>query len=455
MPYAQIHYPFENKEKFEKGFPAEFIAEGVDQTRAWFYYLHVISTAIKNSRAYNNVIVNGIVLAEDGKKMSKRLKNYPDPDEIMEKYGADALRFYLLSSPVMAAENLNFKESEVTELVRGMFRMLWNSYSFFVLYANIDKFNPATSYLPRRQAGKLKAKSLLDKWIISELNMLIKNVNECMENYELNRAVRFFPKFLNNLSNWYIRRSRRRFWKSENDEDKNQAYQTLYAVLVELSKLMAPFTPFVAEEIYRNLTRCHSGLDPESNEMLKQVQHDKECLSVHLADYPTSINELIDVKLNAEMEKVREIISEGLQERAKNGIKVRQPLNKFSIFNFQFAKELLDIIKEELNVKEIITDRKSKQDYFLDTKITEDLKLEGIAREIVRHIQEMRKEAGSEVDTHIKVSYNGQSEVFKKFSDLIAREVLADELTAKAIKDADLEKEFKIEGEKVIIQIKK
>jgi isoleucyl-tRNA synthetase len=453
MPYAQIHYPFENKEKFEKGFPAQFIAEGVDQTRAWFYYLHLISNAIKNSRAYNNVIVNGIVLAEDGKKMSKRLKNYPDPDEIMEKYGADALRFYLLSSPVMAAENLNFKESEVAELVRGMLRMLWNSYSFFVMYANIDKFNPATSY-------KLQAKSLLDRWIISELHVLIKDVNESMEKYELNRAVRYFPKFLDSLSNWYIRRSRRRFWKSENDEDKNEAYQTLYTVLVELSKLMAPFAPFMAEEIYRNLTGEES---------------------VHLADYPTSINELIDEKLNSQMQNVRSVVNIGLEVRASEKIRVRQPL-LFLETNYKDLKLFENIIIEELNVKKVkFVEHVSKSDkniivrnlnvysepdkvtavidvtkqIGINTKITEDLRLEGIAREIIRHIQEMRKEAGYEVDNRIKVGYNGHSEVFKKFGDLIAREVLANELNKNGIKNADLEKEFKIEGNKITITIKK
>ena len=303
MPYAQMHYPFENKEKFEKGFPAEFIAEGVDQTRCWFYYLHVISSAIKEGEAFENVVANGIVLAEDGKKMAKRLKNYPDPMEMFEKHGADSVRFYLLGSPVMAAENLNFSEREVSEVVRGMMRMLWNSYSFFVLYANIDKFEMPKNYEP-------KPKNLLDKWIVSELNMLMKDVNESMENYELNKAVRYFPKFIDNLSNWYIRRSRKRFWKSENDGDKNEAYQTLYYVLIELSKLMAPFTPFIAEEIYKNLTGEES---------------------VHLVDFPKADESLIDDKLNKEMNIARNIISEGLQLRAKAGIKVRQPLKELQV----------------------------------------------------------------------------------------------------------------------------
>ena len=200
MPYAELHYPFENKEKFETGFPAEFIAEGVDQTRAWFYYLHVIAAAIKDSRAFNNVIVNGIVVGEDGKKLSKRLKNYPDPVEIFNKYGADSLRYYLTSSPVMAAENLSLKESDVADIVRGMMRMLWNSYSFFVLYANIDKFEFQVTH-------KLQNYKLIRQMVDFRIKFLTKEVNKAMENYELNRAARYFPKFIDNLSNWYIRRS--------------------------------------------------------------------------------------------------------------------------------------------------------------------------------------------------------------------------------------------------------
>jgi len=248
MPYAQMHYPFENKEKFEANFPAEFIAEGQDQTRAWFYYLHVLGTALKEKPAFKNVIVNGIVVGTDGKKLAKRLKNYPDPMAMFDKYGADAMRVYLMSSPVVAAENLEFKESDAADLMRGMFRMLWNSYSFFVLYADIDKWTPNTTN------QKLQTTNLLDKWIVSELQVVIREYNKHMEAYELNNAVRLFPKFIDNLSNWYIRRSRKRFWKSEDDGDKEEAYQTLHYVLVELSKVMAPFAPFMSEEIFKNLT---------------------------------------------------------------------------------------------------------------------------------------------------------------------------------------------------------
>ncbi|HCP08836.1 MAG TPA: isoleucine--tRNA ligase [Candidatus Moranbacteria bacterium] len=425
MPYAQMHYPFENKEKFEAGFPAEFIAEGVDQTRAWFYYLHVIGTAIKDSNAYNNVIVNGIVLAEDGKKMAKRLKNYPDPTFMFEKYGADALRFYLMSSPVVAAENLNFKESDVSDLVRGMFRMLWNSYSFFVLYANIDDFKP------RESLSQISISNLLDKWIISELHTLIQDVNSSMENYELNKACRVIPKFIDNLSNWYIRRSRKRFWKSEDDGDKENAYQTLHTVLVELSKLMAPFTPFISEEIYRNLTAVET----------------RHASSVHLADFPMANKDLIDEKLNQEMGKTREIITEALQLRAKAGIKVRQPLSELRVTSYELRKDFIEIVKEEVNVKDVVVQKGEEPKIELNTEITGDLKLEGQAREIIRFIQEMRKEAGYEVDNRIKVCYSGKPEVFEKFGELIQKEVLATELIPDKIDQPDLEKEFEMEGE--------
>ncbi len=437
MPYAQEHYPFENQAKFENGFPAEFIAEGVDQTRAWFYYLHLIATAIKDKNAFNHVIVNGIVLAEDGKKMSKRLKNYPDPTYLFDKYGADALRFYLMSSPVVAADNLNFKEADVSDLVRGMFRMLWNSYSFFALYANIDGFDP--------KKKKEKSENLLDKWILSELHILIKEVNENMEKYDLARTARLFPKFIDNLSNWYIRRSRKRFWKSENDADKDFAYQTLHTVLVELSKLMAPFTPFMSEEIYKNLTGE---------------------TSVHLAEFPELDDEdLIDEKLNADMKILRDLVTIGLNERARLKFKVRQPLNSLSL-NEKYANfiesrlyegsDFCDILLEELNIKnyKLGGDLEGKE-LELDIEITPELKLEGQAREIVRFIQEMRKEAGYEVENHISVQFEGMGEVFEKFSDLIAKETLADSIEKGAGEGFDLKKELEVDGGKVSISVKK
>jgi isoleucyl-tRNA synthetase len=439
MPYAQKHYPFENQERFEKNFPADFIAEGIDQTRAWFYYLHIIGNGIKDKEAFRNVIVNGIVLAEDGKKMAKKLKNYPDPMEMLEKYGADSMRYYLMSSPVVAAQNLSFKEGDLSEVTRGMMRMLWNSYSFFVLYAEIDKFEADKNFNPKNLSG------LLDKWIISELQMLIRDFNSHMENYELHKASRLLPKFVDNLSNWYIRRSRKRFWKSENDGDKNEAYQTLYYVLTELSKVMAPFTPFIAEEIYKNLT---------------------EEESVHLADFPIAKKELIDEKINSDMLRVREIVNIGLQLRAKSGVKVRQPLSELRIKNYDLKEELLEIIKEEVNVKSVKIEETFeaddvKADSFLeniclDLEITPELKLEGQARELIRHIQEMRKEAGYEVDNRIKIWYAEKNPVFLKFGDLIARETLADQVLLKSsAEDTDLEKEIKIGEDVFAVSIKR
>jgi len=426
MPYAQLHYPFENSEKFENIFPAQFIAEGQDQTRAWFYYLHLISTAIRDSHAFENVIVNGIVLAEDGKKMSKRLQNYPDPQLLFDKYGADAVRLYLMSSPVVFAQNLNFSEKDVAEFVRGTLRMLWNSYSFFVLYANIDGFDP------KKDFGK--SENILDRWMLSELNTLIKEVNESMEQYDLARTARLFPKFVDNLSNWFVRRSRKRFWKSENDADKNHAYATLHEVLVKLSQLMAPFTPFVSEEIYKNLTGEES---------------------VHLSDFPVFDAGMIDDNLNREMAEVRNLISLGLQARATAKIKVRQPLSKVSIKAPIDNRELQDIIKDELNVKEVIIDKESATEVELDTQISEELRLEGMAREMVRFIQEMRKEAGYEVDNRIKIWHDGLPEVFSAFGELISKETLADGLNEGKSDDFDLEKEFEIEGEKLTIRIKR
>lgn len=444
MPYAQKHYPFENQKRFEENFPADYIAEGVDQTRAWFYYLHVIGAGIKDREAFKNVIVNGIVLAEDGKKMAKKLKNYPDPMEMFEKYGADSVRYYLMSSPVVAAQNMNFIENEVGEITRGMMRMLWNSYSFFVLYAEIDKFEADKNFNPQKLSG------LLDKWIISELQMLIRDFNLHMENYELHKASRLLPKFVDNLSNWYIRRSRKRFWKSENDGDKNEAYQTLYYVLVELSKLMAPTTPFISEEIYKNLTGEES---------------------VHLSDFPMADEGLIYEKINADMQTVRETVNIGLQLRAKSGKKVRQPLSelRIEIKNDNISDELLEIIKEEVNVKKVlkdyvlkcesanytITGNEANLRVGINTEITPELKLEGQAREIIRHIQELRKEAGYEVDNRIMVGYEGMKEVFESFGEMIQKEILADEIQASLLKEKDIQKEFAIDDENLIITLKR
>ncbi len=432
MPYAQMHYPFENKEKFECNFPAEFIAEGADQTRAWFYYLHVLSTGIFNKPAFNNVIVNGIVQAEDGKKMSKRLQNYPDPMEIFDKYGADILRFYLMSSPVVAANDLNFSEKDLSELQRGLFRMIWNVYYFFVLYADIDGIEQKDNF-------NLSNQNILDRWIISECQKLIANVNEYMEKYDLSRATREFYGFVDNLSNWYVRRSRKRFWKSENDSDKNNAYETLQYILITLAKLLAPFAPFLSEEIYVNLTG-------------------KE--SVHLEDYPVSDKKIIDQELCEQMARARNIVELGLALRSKEGIKVRQPLNEIKYDGSKLPADLENIIADEVNVKNVknISDTKGdNESVTLDTVISKKLEQEGHSREIIRAIQSLRKKLGLKVDDRIVINYLSQfeeiSKSVQKYSDEIMKETLATEIN----KSASLEggENIRVNDQSIMIQITK
>lgn len=427
MPYAQMHFPFDNTEQFEKSFPAEFIAEGIDQTRAWFYYLHVIATALKESPAFRHVIVNGIVLAEDGKKMSKKLKNYPDPMLLFDRYGADLVRLYLLSSPVVASENMIFSEKEVSELQRNVFRMLWNSYSFFVTYANVDRWDPAreTSAAPANE---------MDRWIRSEAQLLIEEVKSAMESYELNKAVRAFAPFIDRLSNWYIRRSRKRFWKNENDIEKESAYRTLYEVLITLSKLMAPFTPFLADEIYRNLTGA---------------------TSVHLEDFPNVDEHFVDRDLTDRMRRVRALVSIGLEKRVEAKKKVRQPLPSITIRDASLGSELMEILREELNVKAVLIDENLSEALVLDAQLTPELVLEGEAREIIRAIQEGRKKAGFKVEDRITIGYAGKESVFRGnegerlsgYSDMIAKEVLATDVKPGALLNADFEEEVIIEKE--------
>jgi isoleucyl-tRNA synthetase len=446
MPYAQMHYPFENEMKFATAFPANFIAEGVDQTRCWFYYLHILAAGLHNKHAFENVIVNGIVQAEDGKKMSKKLKNYPDPMDVIEKYGADVLRTYLLGSPVVMAENLNFSEKEMSELSRGMFRMLRNTYAFFVMYANVDGWNPSTTENKKQET---RNKNILDRWILSEFHLLVKNVNEAMEAYELARAVRYFAPFVDDLSNWYVRRSRRRFWKSESDEDKQSAYETLYFILVEFSKLFAPFAPFFSEEMFRNLTR-------ESGSEGKQEKRILE--SVHLQDYPQADERVIDEELMEKMRAVREVVSEGLEIRSREGIKVRQPLASLELKmkNEKLKREFEEIIKDELNVKEILAKKGEERAITLNTEITPELKREGQAREIVRIVQEMRKNAGYSVDDRIVLGYEGMEDVFEAFGEsIIARETLAESVQKGGVSDGDAKKEIIMDNERLIICITK
>ncbi len=333
MPYAQVHYPFENKERFESHFPADFIAEGLDQTRGWFYTLLILSTALFDRPAFKNVVVNGLVLAEDGRKMSKRLKNYPDPNEVINRYGADALRLFMLSSPVVRAEDLCFSEEGVKHALRHLLIPWWNAYSFFVTYANIDGWTP-------EQGVGLPSENLIDRWILSSLERLTGEVVAAMDSYDLQSAVRPFVRFIEDLTNWYIRRSRRRFWKSSNDADKAQAYATLYEVLLRLNKIAAPFVPFVSDAIYRNLRTADQPP------------------SVHLCDFPLGAAAARDLDLEAQMAIIMEVVSMGRQLRTDRDLKVRQPLRGIHVVSrnsrhLERVGELKELVREELNLKEI------------------------------------------------------------------------------------------------------
>ena len=329
MPYAQQHYMGENGgTHISDIFPADFIAEGLDQTRGWFYTLMVLGTCLFDKAPYRNVIVNGLVLAEDGKKMSKRLKNYPDPTKMLDTYGADAIRLYLIYSPVVRAENLKFSENGVKQLMRDLLIPWWNAYSFFVTYANVDRFDDREVVYP-------ESENVLDRWIVSSMETLIADVTAAMDAYDLQKSVRPFVKFIEDLTNWYIRRSRRRFWKSQNDGDKLCAYRTLRYVLVQLAKVAAPFTPFMAEEIYRNLKGAG---DPES---------------VHLCSFPTANAAVRDLALERRMADVQVAVELGRRLRADNDLKVRQPLSALKIAGGDVAG-LESLIEDELNVKSVV-----------------------------------------------------------------------------------------------------
>ena len=427
MPFAQFHYPFENKEKFEENFPGDFISEYVGQVRAWFYYLHAISVGLFGKESFKNVIVTGTIAGSDGKKMSKSLGNYTDPNVLLDRYSADALRYLLVSSPLLNGDDFALIDKDVSDIQRKL-GTLWNSYGFLVMYANVDK------WIPENLNKNIQGVSLLDKWIVSKLHKLIKVVDDNMRVYDLPNATKPIMDFIDDLSNWYIRRSRKRFWKSEDDGDKKSAYQTLHYALVELSKVMAPFTPFIAEEIYKNLTSGDS---------------------VHLVDFPTANKRLINDDLNEKISNTRKIITEALQLRAKNGIKVRQPLSELIITGYEMQNDFTEILKEEVNVKSVVIKKGSERSIELNTEINEVLRLEGYARELIRIIQEMRKEAGYEVDNRIHVGYEGMTGVFDKFGAMIQKEVLADNLKPGLLGGKDIEKEFLIENNKVVISIKR
>ncbi len=363
VPYATMHYPFENKEEFEKRNPADFIAEGQDQTRAWFYYQHVLATALFERNAFKNVITTGIVLAEDGKKMSKKLKNYPDPMYIVDSYGADAMRLYMLGSPVVRADNLAFSEKEVAEIARKVFGRLVNVYEFYALYKD-----------DLQHKDNAESTHILDRWTVARLYQVHKQVTDALDEYALDKATRPIEGFVDDLSTWYLRRSRDRF-KGENEQDKRQALETLRFVLRKFSKLLAPLAPFHADWLWMRVKRDD---DPES---------------VHLSNWCATKD--FDESLLSDMKKTRELVTLALDERKKVNIKVRQPLSALFVNekDFTLSEEFLMLVKDELNVKRV--EKKSMDEkVLLDTEITEELRLEGLARELLRHIQDERKKQG-------------------------------------------------------------
>ncbi len=440
MPYAQFHYPFENKDSFDKKFPAQFIAEGADQTRAWFYYLHVIAGAIKKQVAYKNVIVNGIVVTEDGKKMSKHLNNYPDPNLIMDKYGADALRLYLLSSPVMLAENLSFTEKDLQVVYRRFTGLTQNILNFYLMFSGEKK---SGEELPK------KLDNDLDKWIVSKYEILLQEVTAAMTEYNLVKATRPLFDFVDVLSTWYLRRSRERF-KGDDENDKQAAILTLGYVLKQLAKIIAPFTPFTAEIIYREFNNKEE--------------------SVHLAKWPKYENKLVDKKVLEQMELVRKIVEAVHALRSKAGIRVRQPLARVVVEKKSaLNKDYFLIIAEELNVEQVETIETIETQaqweiaevgdfqVALDTNLTPELKDKGVVREIIRTINNLRKTAGLQTSDKPTEVYQTKSDYLKQLVKKYETELITgtsagawEEFTQEPTHKIDLE----IDGEKITLGIK-
>ena len=514
MPYAQWHYPFENKEEFEENFPADFITEGIDQTRGWFYSLIAISTLVRGESPYKNVMCLELVLDEKGQKMSKSKGNVIDPWSILNKQGADAFRWSIYTaSPPWTPRR--FGHGVVNDALKGFIIPLRNVYSFFALYSNVDKFNPLEAeYIP------VEKRSVMDKWIISKLESLNKYALERMEQFDITPLTREMQAFVDDLSNWYVRRSRRRFWKSENDSDKLSAYFTLYEVLKKFTVMIAPFTPFLSEMLYQNLVK---NIDKDAKE------------SVHLEDYPVPNEKLIDEKLINDMELLINVTSLGRAARKKSGIRVRQPLSKIVVYlkDLDERKVIVEhktVIEEELNIKdveiadnisnyctvslkpnlpvlgksygkklpliakalneegkgfefvetgkvsvnigketlelsknEVLLDIEGKGNFiglsdrgyfvFLDTALSDELMMEGAAREIVHAVQNLRKEAGLDISDRIKLSVEPSDDAVSMFEDYIKKETLA--LSIEKVDNPASVKELKINETTYKIALKK
>ena len=431
MPFAQFHYPFENKEKFEANFPGDFIVEYIGQVRAWFYYVHAVNTALFGTHAFNNVIVTGNVAGNDGRKMSKSYGNYTDPNELMDKFSADSLRFLLLSSPLLNGEDFALQDKEVGDVARKL-SMVWNMYDFFTMYAEVDGWE----YDPDKAAdlNPDDVKNPLDKWVISRVHQLNQEISMNMDGYNIPDAMSPILPFLDDASNWFVRRSRRRFWKSEDDDDKAQAYRTLHYVLLKFAVLVAPFTPFLAEELYQNLG---GGVE-----------------SVHLLDWPT--NYTVDEAVLSDMERVRSYINEGLSIRAREGLKVRQPLASVRVPGQGITFDFAPILTEELNVKAV----EYGEEVALDTELTPELKREGMAREVIRHVQSARKVVGLQVDDRIGLTLATDNEELKKaieeFRTIIETETLAHrDSHTRTVGENDFHTEVKVDGSMLSISLAK
>jgi isoleucyl-tRNA synthetase len=456
MPVAQWHYPFENDTLLEDGrFPADYICEAVDQTRGWFYSLHAISTLLFDRPCFRNVICLGHILDAKGEKMSKAKGNVVEPWAIIDKYGADALRWcFFTSSP--PGNVRRFTEKSVAEVTRHFLLTLWNVFSFFVTYANIDHFTPDT------EGAAPLSQSELDRWIISELNQLIIDVDSALDNYNPTEAGRKIESFVDGLSNWYVRRSRRRFWKSENDADKLSAYTTLYQCLVTLSKLLAPFIPFLAEALYQNLVCSTFPQAPDS---------------VHLADFPVADENKIDKQLTGDIRLAMKVSSLGRAARSQAGIKVRQPLAKVLVnVDSSQDKKGLERVKsqvlDELNVKDLelvatVADL-DKPGYAVNsegncavavpTEISPELAMEGMAREIVHRLQITRRSAGFDIADHIITYYQGDAymkRVMEDFADYVKQETLSTELVEGVSQEGVFTESYNLGGGDILLGVRR
>nr|MCR5117929.1 DUF5915 domain-containing protein [Lachnospiraceae bacterium] len=515
MPFAQHHYPFENKELFEKQFPAQFISEAVDQTRGWFYSLMAEGTLLFNKSPYENVIVLGLVLDENGEKMSKSKGNAVDPFDALAKYGADAIRWYFYTNSAPWLPN-RFAGDTVLEGQRKFMGTLWNTYAFFVLYANIDNFDASKYTL---DYDKLP---VMDKWLLSKMNTMVKDVDTNLENYRIPEAGRALDEFVDDMSNWYVRRSRERFWAKGMEQDKINAYMTLYTALVTVAKAAAPMIPFMADDIYRNLVCSIDSSAP---------------ISVHLCDFPVCDNAHVDKELEKNMDAVLKTVVMGRAARNASNLKNRQPIASMYVkAPFELSEFFKEIIEDELNVKEVkftddvreftsytfkpqlrtvgpkygkqlggiqkylasvdgntamdtlkaegalkfdvdgtevslaeedllitiaqkdgyVTEADNVVTVVLDANLTDELIEEGFVYEIISKIQTMRKDSGFEVMDHIKVTFNGNEKIASialKNKDVIATKVLADEMT-KEVTLSNM-KEWNVNGESVTIGVER